>query len=87
MSESRASRGSLLSQGSNILSPRPLPFILSILTCISIFISLIITVILVLLQTEIERSDTYVGAVVEFAPTESDALETPKEVCISSEKK
>ena len=43
-------------------------------------ISLIITVILVLLETKIERSDHYVGAVVEFAPTESDALETPKEV-------
>ena len=64
-----------------------MPVILSILICISMFISLIITVVLVLLETEIERSDNYVGAVVEFAPTESDALETPKEVCISSEKK
>ena len=69
-----------MSQGGNILSPRPLPVILSILICISILISLIITVILVLLETKIERSDHYVGAVVEFAPTESDALETPKEV-------
>ena len=55
------------------LSPYP-----SILT-LAIFISLTITVILVLRHTK-ERSDHYVGAVVEFAPTESDAFETPKEV-------
>ena len=72
----------IMARGSNILSPRPLPVILSILICISIFISLIITVILVLLETKIERSDHYVGAVVEFAPTESDAFETPKEVSL-----
>ena len=69
-----------MSQGNNILSPRPLPVILSILICISIFISLTITVILVLRHTSKESSDQYVGAVVEFAPTESDAFETPKEV-------
>ena len=43
------------------------------------FFSLSITVILVL-QSSTKRSDHYVGAVVEFAPTESDVLESPQEV-------
>ena len=69
----------IMSQGNNIVCPRPLPVIISVLICLSIFISLSITVILVL-QSSTKRSDHYVGAVVEFAPTESDVLESPQEV-------
>ena len=67
------------SQGNNIVCPRRLPVIISVLICLSILISLSITVILVL-QSSTKRSDHYVGAVVEFAPAESDVFESPQEV-------
>ena len=70
------------SQGNNLVCPRQLPVIISVLICLSIFISLSITVILVL-QSSTKRSDHYVGAVVEFAPT--GVFESPQEV--SREKK
>ena len=70
----------IMTQGNSVMCPRPLLVIISVLKCVSIFISLSITATLVFSQNSKERSDHYVGAVVEYAPTESDAFESPKEV-------
>ena len=60
----------------------PLPLVRAIL--LTLLASLAITAILGfgLLTSKVEATDYYIGAVVEFAPTESDAFESPKEVTI-----